>query len=81
MSAPLTAGQALDRHFLDMRARLIDLAAALDRICRAKGSADDDPRMAQIHRALEILAQQPDDRAEQLQLLFSLPYDADWRQP
>ena len=38
MSHPLSAGQTLDREFLAIRARLIDVAAALDRIDRAKGA-------------------------------------------
>jgi len=79
MSAPMTARETLDRHFLDMRARLIDLGATLDRIGRAEGSAADDPRITQIHQALEILAAGSNDRAEKLQLLFSLPYDPRWQ--
>jgi len=80
MRSPMTAPQLLERHFLDMRARLIDLAAILDRIGRAEGSLEGDPRMAQLRQALEILGRESNDRAEQLQLLFSLPYKADWRQ-
>ena len=38
-----TAADVLDRDFLSMRCRLIELAAALDRIDRAQGSAADDP--------------------------------------
>ena len=79
MSAPMTARETLDRYFLDMRARLIDLGATLDRIGRAEGSAADDPRITQIHQALEILAAVSNDRAEKLQLLFSLPYDPRWQ--
>lgn len=80
MSAPITASQVLDRHFLDMRAELIDLAATLDRIGRAEGSAAHDLRMTQIRQALEILGRESNDRAEQLQLLFSLPYEENWQQ-
>jgi len=79
MASLPSARQALERDFLDMRARLIDLAAALDRIGRAGGSAEGDPRMDQMRRALEILGRESNDRAEQIQLLFSLPYEPDWR--
>jgi hypothetical protein len=68
----------LDREFLGLRCRLIDLAASLDRIDRAEGAVADDPRRDRIRRSLEILASPAGNRAEQLQQLFSLPYDHDW---
>jgi hypothetical protein len=68
----------LNREFLGIRSRLIDLAASLDRIDRAEGAAGDDPRLDRIRRSLEILGAAAGDRAEQLQQLFSLPYDHDW---
>jgi len=80
MPPSLVAAEILDREFLTTRSRLIDLAAALDRLDRANGSVADDPRMAQIRRSLEILADEAPDRAEQLQRLFSLPYREDWRE-
>ena len=79
MPAPLDALEVLDREYLDIRARLLELAASLDRIDRAQGSVAADSRMDQIRRALAILAEQRADRAEQLQLNFSLPYDENWR--
>lgn len=79
MPIPLAAGEVLDREFLAVRAKLIDVAAALDRIDRAQGSAGDEPRLDQIREAFRILAGDASDRAEQLQLLFSLPYQDDWQ--
>jgi hypothetical protein len=70
-----SATRVLDREFLHIRCRLIDLAAALDRIDRAEGSAAGDPRLAQIRRSLEILAGGDPHRAEGVQLAFSLPAD------
>jgi len=80
MPPSLAAAEILEREFLTTRSRLIDLAAALDRLDRANGSVADDPRMGQIRRSLEILAGEVADRAEQLQRLFSLPYREDWRE-
>jgi hypothetical protein len=74
------ASDVLNREFLSMRARLVDLAAALDRIDRAQGSVADDPRMAKIRQAMIILAANNPGRAEQIQLLFSLPYQENWQQ-
>jgi hypothetical protein len=75
MPSPTSAAKVLDAEFLPIRCRLIDLAAALDRIGRADGAPTDDPRMAQIRRGLEILAGDAPGRAQRVQLEFSLPYD------
>jgi hypothetical protein len=65
------AATSLDREFLDIRCRLIALAAALDRVDRAKDSTGD-PRLPQIRRSLEILAADGPERAERVQMVFSL---------
>jgi hypothetical protein len=80
---PLPAGQALDAYFLEARSRLLDLAATLDRIDRGR-SADEavrDPRVQRIRQALEVLLGREAGRAAQVQQVFSLPYDPDWKRP
>jgi hypothetical protein len=79
MAIPLDAGEVLDREFLETRARLLQIAASLDRLSRAEGSVDGDPRLAKIQEALAILAEQQGDRAERIQLVFSRAYDANWK--
>jgi hypothetical protein len=79
MSHILTACEVLDREFLAIRSKLIDLAAALDRIERAEGSVADDARLEKIRRSLGVLAAAAPDRAEQVQMIFSRAYEADWR--
>ncbi len=73
------AGEVLDREFLCVRARLIDIGAVLDRVGRAEGTAADDPRMMQIRESLVILAGESPDRAQRLQQVFSLDYQDNWR--
>lgn len=77
---PQTAQDILDRHYLELRCGLLDLAAAFDRIERAQGSAATkaDPRMQLLAEGLDIVASGGTDRAERLQLLFSDPYVAGW---
>jgi hypothetical protein len=75
MSTTTSDAKSFDREFLGIRCRLIELAAALDRIDRAGDSAAADPRIVQIRRSLEVLAGDAPDRAEQVQLVFSLPYE------
>ena len=79
MPIPLTAVEVLDREFLAARAKLIDVAAILDRIDRAEGDPAGDARLDQIARSLQVLAGETSDRAEQIQSIFSLPYDDQWQ--
>ncbi len=74
------ATDVLNRDFLDIRCRLLDLAAALDRIDRAGApqAAQGDPRMAKIGRALAVLADGGADRAARVQQIFSQPYEEGW---
>ena len=73
MPQDLTKPQLLDRELLGIRARLIDLAAALDRIDRGQGSAAGDLRVEQIRRSLHTLLREAPSRAEEVQKIFSLP--------
>jgi hypothetical protein len=72
MSKSSSAAKILDREFLEIRSKLIDLAASLDRIHRGNGSANSDPRMDKIAQAAKILTGQSPGRAEQILMLFSL---------
>jgi hypothetical protein len=80
MSHTFTAAQVLDREFLAIRSRLIELAAALDRIDRAEGSVAADPRIEEVRRSLGVLSGAAPNRAEQVQMVFSLPYRERWRE-
>jgi hypothetical protein len=74
----LDAAAVFERHFLETRCKLLEVAANLDRIDRAAGDVAADPRRIQVAKAIEILASDAPDRAERLQMLFSRPYDPDW---
>lgn len=80
---PLSSAVAMDRYFLEARSKLLDVAGIIDRIGRGAGAAqmDDDPRMQKIRQALEVLHDQSGGRAERIQQIFSLDYDADWQRP
>jgi hypothetical protein len=80
MSAPSTAPAVLDRVYLEIRCKLLDVAACLDRVSRSDGAdvAEADARFAQILRGIEILGSSATDRAEQIQMLFSDPYVPNW---
>jgi hypothetical protein len=74
----MTAPAVLNREFLELRAKVLELAASLDRLDRADGAVADDPRLEKLRRGLNILLSDDPDRAERVQLLFSRPYNEDW---
>jgi hypothetical protein len=80
---PLAAAQALDAYFLETRSKLLDLAAMLDRIDRGAGATEveNDPRLAKVRLALELLHDGERSRAERIQKVFSLDYDSKWEKP
>jgi hypothetical protein len=78
MSIPLVAAEVLNREFLEIRAKLLEIAAALDRLDRAEGSVEGDARLAGIRRALAVLDEGGGARAERIQLIFSRAYDENW---
>jgi hypothetical protein len=80
MSHSRTGKEVFEQEFLPIRAKLLEVAAALDRVDRGGGSLSSDPRRTQIQAAIQVLLRPEDDRAEQLQLIFSRPYEESWRE-
>jgi hypothetical protein len=69
-----SAKETLDRQFLEMRSRLLSLAADLDRIERAPGGPDlatSDIRLKTLREAINILLTPGPTRAEKVQTIFS----------
>ena len=71
---PMNARQVLDTYFMETRAKLIEIAANLDRFDRAPNLAEvrGDPRLIFIAEALKILESAQPNRAELIQRLYSL---------
>jgi hypothetical protein len=82
MSTARTKGEVLNRDFLETRCRVLELAAALDRLDRAPRAAHEAPdsRLSQLRQALEALLEPGPGRAETIQRIFSLEYDPEWRE-
>jgi hypothetical protein len=73
--APLTAGELLDRYFLENRARLLEIAAFLDRLDRSgdPAAARQDFRYRALLHGIERLRQAAGNRARDVQIIFSDP--------
>jgi len=67
----MTRQQVLDQYFLAARCQLIEIAAFLDRVDRADGTADF--RLAAFQQALTKLHGQDPERARQVLLALSDP--------
>ncbi len=80
---PLPAEQALDAYYLDARSKVLELAAILDRVGRGAGATDAaaDPRLRRVAAAIRLLLGDAGGRAEAVQRVFSLEYDAGWEVP
>ena len=74
--------EVLNRDFLGTRSRILEIAAALDRLDRAPARAGEAPdhRIAQVRQALEALLEPGPGRAETVQRIFSLDYDPRWQE-
>ncbi len=81
MAGKLNATELLDREFLEVRHRIIDVAAALDRWGRAEDAVaiESDSRVHNIRKAIQLLAEPAESRAAAVQMLFSDAYEENWR--
>ena len=71
---PMTTREVLDAYFLETRARMLEIAANLDRVDRAPEllAIRGDARLRFIHDALTILQSAEPNRAEKILQLYSL---------
>jgi hypothetical protein len=76
--------EVLNRDFLETRSRILEIAAALDRLDRASSHPHPGEvparRLDQVRQAIEALLEPGPGRAETVQRLFSLDYDPQWQE-
>jgi hypothetical protein len=77
----MTRDQVINRYFPEIRCKILEVAASLDRMDRADpaGNGRVDPRVEKLNQALRALLQDGPGRAEKIQLIFSREYDPNWR--
>lgn len=74
MNCPTPQSTIIDLYFMEHRAKLIDIAAFLDRLDRAKEmDANDDYRLRAMQRAIDLLQDGKPNRAARILDLFSDP--------
>ena len=73
-TSPLTQRELIARYFMEHRVQVLELAAFLDRLDRAREiDADDDFRLRSIRAALDVLVDGDGDRVQRVQMIFSDP--------
>ncbi|MEM7457354.1 MAG: hypothetical protein AAF456_23665 [Planctomycetota bacterium] len=75
----MNSKQILDREFLEIRSKILEIAASLDRIDRAEGTVSDDSKLQLLQKGIAILHGDEADRAEKVQMLFSINYLEQWQ--
>ena len=79
ISAERSAQQIVAEDFMIARARIVELAATLDRIERATGDVDDSKNMQLLMQGMHILCDDEVEKAKRVQLLMSRQYDPQWQ--
>jgi hypothetical protein len=73
-TSPLTQRELIDEYFMEHRVKVLDLAAFLDRLERARElDAEDDFRLRSVREALDVLADGEGNRVQRVQMIFSDP--------
>jgi len=74
-----SAQQIVAEDFMIARARIVELAATLDRIERATGDVDDSKNMQLLMQGMQILCDDEVEKAKRVQLMMSRQYDPHWQ--
>ncbi|MDQ4041860.1 MAG: hypothetical protein M3141_08945 [Actinomycetota bacterium] len=73
-TSPLTQRELIDEYFMEHRVKVLDLAAFLDRLERARElDAENDFRLRSVRDALGVLSDGSGDRVQRVQMIFSDP--------
>jgi Fe-S cluster assembly ATPase SufC len=73
-SSPLSQAELVSEYFMEHRVQVLDLAAFLDRLERARElDASGDFRLRSIREALAVLSDGEGDRVQRVQMIFSDP--------
>jgi hypothetical protein len=73
-----TAAQIIADEFLIARAKILELAATLDRLDRADGDIENSKQLVLLSQGMQILCDSEADKAKRVQLLMSRQYEPEW---
>ena len=73
-----TAAQIIADEFLIARAKILELAATLDRLDRADGDIENSKQLVLLSQGMQILCDSESEKAKRVQLLMSRQYEPEW---
>ena len=68
----------VDREYLELRSKVLQIGASLDRIERAGGNLAKNTKASLLLETIRILLDGKPERTERIQLACSRPYDVGW---
>jgi hypothetical protein len=77
---PRAASQVLDEEYLQIRAKILEIAAFFDRLAEADASDVDQSKLELLQGGCRLLDDGELDKTARVQLLFSRDYDSQWRE-
>lgn len=74
-SCPMQGVAVVDAYFLEHRAKVLDIAAFLERVARAQNpeTVKNDFRLIAMRKALAVLVSDAPEKARKVQMIFSDP--------
>lgn len=73
-SCPLTQRELIEQYFVEHRTMVLDIAAFLDRLDRARSrDAENDFRLVAMRQALSVLCSDSPSRIHEIQMILSDP--------
>lgn len=75
-----TAREVLDQEYLQIRAKILEVAAFFDRLSEAEAGDANQSQLELLEKGCAILNDGDVDKAARVQLLFSREYDSQWRE-
>lgn len=75
-----TKQQVIDQEFLQIRAKILEIAAFFDRLDIAeKELGEHEQKLQLLQQGCQLLTDKQADKAARTQLLFSRQYESQWR--
>lgn len=77
---PRSAREVLEQEYLQVRSKILEVAAFFDRLSDADASNVEQTQLDLLEKGAQVLCDNELDKAARVQLLFSREYDASWRE-
>lgn len=77
---PRTSREVLEQEYLQVRAKILEVAAFFDRLAEAEVSNVNQDQLDLLEQGCRVLTDGDAGKAARVQLAFSRTYEADWRE-